>query len=128
MREIKFRQRIQTNSTLETKCHLKAYWHYWGYFIDEREFVGPIGIVEWDKRESQQYTGLQDKNGKEIYEGDILKSGVKPWVVKKITACFMMIQQRPTRLITRVERFIHEEVEIIGNIYENPELLENPRP
>ena len=75
-----------------------------------------------------QYTGLKDKNGKEIWEGDILKSGVKPWVVKTIGACFMMIQQRPTRLIIAVERFIHEEVEIIGNIYENPELLGKPRP
>jgi uncharacterized phage protein (TIGR01671 family) len=68
-----------------------------------------------------QYTGLRDKNGKEIYEGDITSSG---W---QILFCDGMFA--PYYDFGRQERI--EDIgpwwincEIIGNIYENPELLE----
>ncbi len=95
-----------------------------------------------------QYTGLKDKNGKEIYEGDILRvqtgwyksaknevdkfdKGVKGetlWTVEhKIFNCemgFMIygLDRRFHKLMTQSMMW-NTKAEVIGNIYENPELL-----
>ncbi|KKL06333.1 hypothetical protein LCGC14_2597060, partial [marine sediment metagenome] len=72
MRELKFKQAIFK----DCKFH---HWHYWGYIAYQDEFVAPITIGQqsWDKtyevKPSKQYTGLKDKNGKEIYESDLVK-------------------------------------------------------
>lgn len=67
-----------------------------------------------------QYTGLKDKNSKEIYEGDIVQPGgwdVK-WVVGFMDGSFTIATSPMGEFHTE------DEVEVIGNIYENPELLE----
>ena len=78
-----------------------------------------------------QYTGLKDKNGKEIYEGDIVETVYTDHKKHK-----GVIYSQPTRLNWSVKHspfanqdlFVYSRpdcsVEIIGNIYENPELLE----
>lgn len=73
-----------------------------------------------------QSTGLLDKNGKEIFEGDILgtKDGLLNGVVEYRSDLGMW-----TNSLIRYNNFerlcsIARDREIIGNIYENPELLE----
>jgi uncharacterized phage protein (TIGR01671 family) len=82
--------------------------------------------------ELMQYTGLKDKNGKEIYEGDVLdKEGYWSFYIGFKDACFVMI---PCNSVQRANWTWHpagqnmiEGWEVIGNIYENPELLEEPK-
>jgi len=109
MREIKFRAWYDrswfTDQGLENED--KGFMMSWNE-LDIHHFYD-------DDVKLMQYTGLKDINGKEIYEGDILKSG---WgysgVVEYDSFMFMKSEGR-----------ISDDVEIIGNIYENPELLEN---
>lgn len=85
----------------------------------------------WDV-EYMQYTGLKDKNGKEIYEGDILKSPHKitVYVVEYVNndSQFRLVEK--VKLLERSESWhilfntaCGDENVVVGNIYENPELL-----
>ena len=64
-----------------------------------------------------QYTGLKDKNGKEIYEGDIIDIGDKVVEVSDIYSF------REIYLVHGLKDGHKIYGEIIGNIYENPELI-----
>ena len=68
--------------------------------------------------EIMQYTGLKDKNGKEIYEGDIIKypHGEVPYGPVKWTGNGFWVKEP-----SEYTHMPHDR-EIIGNIYENPEL------
>lgn len=113
-------------------------------------------VSEGEEYIIQQFTGLSDKNGKEIYEGDIVKETVekgpnlperyKDFILKdsveQITwdyytdgeyvekiECFMFGDRNSlSELIHRTTGNYHEWLytyEIIGNIFETPELLKN---
>ena len=74
----------------------------------------------------QQYTGLKDKNGKEIYEKDIveyLEDYIQEDLIKKSIG---VVKYNGSSFKIDSMESLEEwlEVEIIGNIYENPELLE----
>ena len=85
--------------------------------------------------ELMQYTGLKDKNGKEIFEGDILRdTDSEIYYVDFIRGCFYLrtnyksfphlgwAEWLPMCEIDRLANPV--DFEIIGNIYENPDLLE----
>jgi len=83
-----------------------------------------------------QYTGLHDKNGEKIYEGDIIKihdenAGVEfvregiQWESEgKYYVNFWALRYQPEGFNRQIYPLEDEKGEIIGNIYENPELLE----
>lgn len=83
--------------------------------------------IPFDKVEFMQSTGLKDKNGQEIFEGDIVKMAKD--VYSKLTY-YEVVRHRggAYRLESKqhgCELWLrHTDCEIVGNIYENPELLE----
>jgi uncharacterized phage protein (TIGR01671 family) len=85
-------------------------------------------VCDTQQLEYDQYTGLKDKNGKEIYEGDIISNGKHSMDVK-----FKDIYHQANECWHSVGFSVFDGInedgkptfEIIGNIYENQELLED---
>ena len=73
-----------------------------------------------------QSTGLRDKNDKEIFEGDILKSNkyITSVFYERGAYCVKFCRNTNTTVTMNVISFIEKyKTKVIGNIYENPELL-----
>lgn len=116
---IKFRQRNKNNGQ----------WHYWGC-IRDGEFTGPMTSDNYVKPEkSNEFTGLSDKNGEEVYENDIVTFsthkgfnkvcpvGCVVWSKSRVS--FMFKPPGKTKQLTLEKKNLH----VIGNIYSTPGLL-----
>jgi uncharacterized phage protein (TIGR01671 family) len=111
MREIKFRA-----------------WTGSDWFVQGEPDIETIGSFFFhvdDKWPLMQFTGLKDKNGKEIFEGDVVQAVSVRWQIAWSDASHQWYGKGlsghddvPLDLIQHSEHFL-----VIGNIYENPELL-----
>lgn len=82
-------------------------------------------ISDFKYIELMEYTGLKDKNNKEIYDGDIFHIGGKKilYVVEWID-CGLKGRQIKNKSWIGLD-YWKDDIEVIGNIYENPELMED---
>ena len=83
--------------------------------------------ASFDEIELIQYTGVNDKNGKEIYTGFLVKWGLRTYKICFDCGFYMHDLSRinPEYPITKEFKEAPEEFEVIGNIYENPEILKD---
>ena len=102
-------------------------WEF-GSFVSPNMITAPMGEEIYgsdivDPETVGEYTGLTDKNGKKIFEGDILSDGDDTYKVVFDEGVFRI---ENSHYITGVYVAIHIDKidEVIGNIHDNPELLE----
>lgn len=125
MREIKFRGRNVRHGWLTGHYVVNRGVH----FIVEDGIADPL--TTWEDyaiapETVGQYTGLKDRNGKDVWEGDLLRTPegdimVAEWIdAKIITRCVRPYNPRYKNSLT----FAYPVSVVVGNIYDNPELLE----
>ena len=103
-----------------------------GLYFDNKEvqYIDEVGILRFIKFENtilMQSTGLRDKNGKEIFDGDILfgHAGEDFWEVVEFDEADGKWVRKDLCYYSKLDLSENNELmEIVGNIYENPEFLE----
>lgn len=131
MREIKFRAWIDKMISCDWDGKIWSYKPYKAMKEVKSVHFGTGKIIISDKHGNHsehpsdyalmQYTGLKDKNGVEIYEGDIIHAFGAPLEVKWIVDGWFADCEK-TRICEAGQEW-DDNCEVIGNIHENPELL-----
>lgn len=118
MREIKFRAWDKLNKEMFNIESIN--------FQERRVYKDDVSYRNFNDVELMQYTGLKDKNNKEIYEGDIvtLHNSRYKVIYNSKGARFVLRNDEFELEITFINNN-NERMEILGNIYENPELMED---
>lgn len=128
MREMKFRAWHKDIKEMFIVGQITLEKGIWNYQPENRKNIG-VCIPYQPSFILMQYTGLKDKNAKEIYEGDIVKAifgdqedenilGLVTY--SEMQACYIVIANNEDEW----ELGYLDNIELIGNIYDNPELLE----
>jgi uncharacterized phage protein (TIGR01671 family) len=134
MREIKFRAWHKTEKKMYRVLSLVFGQREQTATLVRHE--GPYVTCHLDEIELMQYIGFMDKNGKEVYEGDILQEIFmdKPlewplWQVVFKDAAFVIYALEPANEEDPFLIFLDDgklaELTVFGNIYENPELMKD---
>lgn len=124
-REIKFRGRHEVAGN----------WYYGHlYKQDSNWVITTDGYTRYvvDEKTIGQFTGLSDKFGKEVYEGDIVKAEDGIWAVEFASPWegVVLINSVKEEMSTNFvdNWYTPEDTKVIGNIYENPEILQTYAP
>jgi uncharacterized phage protein (TIGR01671 family) len=127
MREFKFRAWYDTTKTMYYFTFEDIYHDGFMHGISEGS-----DVWGFEKKEIMQYVGMRDKNGEEIYEGDIIKMDEKYIkyykgndLIKQITRNIFTINFLNYGWFPFSHAYpMPEDIEIKGNIHENPDLLD----
>lgn len=95
------------------------------HYIEENMWTAEIYAIEVDSTTICQCTGLKDKNGKLIWENDIVKINNSKGNVLITFGDFEIICTIPNEKYYKHRLEYDTEYEVVGNIFDNPELLES---